>query len=239
MTAFVALSCRRPSPWKLPLEFQDLPDLRAAPAVDALVVVTDHAEVAAEAGKLREQRELGVVGVLVLVDEKIPVAPLVLLQQRRVLSEQRQRQEQQVVEVHRAHRAQPELIFRQELRGAELVFVAGVAGRSTGAQPREDAEQAVHVEPLVVDLQIAQQPLHQRSLIAGVEHGELRGECERLVLLADDPHPEGMEGAHGHPPRFRRAASAEGQHRTNQKHNVPDDSLSHHNKVSFVCECQR
>src|SRR5439155_20037254 len=72
--------------------------------------------------------------------------------------------------------------------------------------PPADSQQAAAVEPLVVDLQIAQQPLEERSLISAVENGELRRQPQRLMLLADDLHSEGVERAHRHPAGLGRPA---------------------------------
>ena len=61
-----------------------------------------------------------------------------------------------------------------------------------------------HIEALVVDLQIAQEPLHQRGLIARIQDGEFRRHAQVRVLLAHHPHPERVEGTHRH--RARRLA---------------------------------
>ena len=53
------------------LEVEDVADVGAAEAVDRLVVVADHHQVAVLAGEQLQQPVLGVVGVLVLVDEDV------------------------------------------------------------------------------------------------------------------------------------------------------------------------
>ena len=53
------------------LELEDVADVGAAPRVDALVVVADHGEVAVRAREEVGEPVLGVVGVLVLVDEHV------------------------------------------------------------------------------------------------------------------------------------------------------------------------
>ena len=114
-----------------------MPHLSAAPGVDALVVVADDAQVSADAGEKLQQPKLRIVGVLVFVDEQIAVALLVAGEDVRLLVEDLQRQEQQIIEVDRAQRAQPELVFRQELRGAQLVFVVGMAFGAAAALARK------------------------------------------------------------------------------------------------------
>jgi hypothetical protein len=56
----------RPS-WKL----RDVPDGRAAEAIQTLVFISGHAEVAALLGEIEEQLLLDVVGVLILIDRQV------------------------------------------------------------------------------------------------------------------------------------------------------------------------
>ena len=91
-------------------ELPDVPDVGAAPAVDGLVRVSDDAHVAVFAAEQAGQLVLGVVGVLVLVDEDVPVAGGVLLADPVVLAEQRDGLQQQVVEVERVGLGQDLLV---------------------------------------------------------------------------------------------------------------------------------
>ena len=84
---------------KVLLEAQDVVDLGAAPAVDRLVVVADAADVGRAAGDQPQPEILGDVGVLVLVDQRVAEAALVVGEHVRVLQEQPQHLEQQVAEV--------------------------------------------------------------------------------------------------------------------------------------------
>jgi len=59
----------------MPLEFQEVPGLRAAPAVDALVIVADDADVAFLAGEQADQVELQLVRVLELIDHDLLEPP--------------------------------------------------------------------------------------------------------------------------------------------------------------------
>ena len=58
-------------------ELEDVSDVRAAPAVDGLVLVADDADVRAFAGEQLHQLILRAVGVLVLVDQEIFVTAVV------------------------------------------------------------------------------------------------------------------------------------------------------------------
>ena len=66
------------------LEVEDVAQVRAAPGVDALVVVTDDGQVAMPPGELPDPQVLRPVGVLVLVDVEVAPALLVVRQHRRV-----------------------------------------------------------------------------------------------------------------------------------------------------------
>src|SRR3546814_20477920 len=81
------------------VEAQDIRDLRAAPAVHRLVVVTDDTDILA---RLREQAEpeiLAGVGVLIFVDEDIFEAVLILFEHVAVRLQYHQHMEQQIAEV--------------------------------------------------------------------------------------------------------------------------------------------
>ena len=62
------------------LEVEQVADLRAAEAVDALVGVADDADVAVRRPERDDELVLGAVGVLVLVDEHVHEAVLVALE---------------------------------------------------------------------------------------------------------------------------------------------------------------
>src|SRR5260221_673051 len=90
-------------------------------------------------------------------------------------------------------------VSAQTLRiGDQLVLLVDAVGGGAlarGAAAREDGGHPGHVEPLVVDLQVAQEPLDQRRLVAAVEDGKSCGEAQRRRLLAEEARPEGVEGA--------------------------------------------
>ena len=67
------------------LEAQDVADLGAAPAVDRLVVVADAAQIAMALRQQPQPQILRDVGVLVLVDQQIAEAPLVVGEDFRIV----------------------------------------------------------------------------------------------------------------------------------------------------------
>ena len=84
------------------LEVEDVAQVRAAPRVDALVVVADDGQVLALAGEVADPQVLRAVRVLVLVDVQVAPAILVVRQHAGRLVEQAHGLVEQVVEVERA-----------------------------------------------------------------------------------------------------------------------------------------
>ncbi len=69
-------------------EAEDVLERRAAEAIDALVVVADHRHVAVRLGEEADDLPLGMVRVLELVDQDVPIAAALLLEDGRVLAQQ-------------------------------------------------------------------------------------------------------------------------------------------------------
>src|SRR5262249_11445335 len=69
--AIVLLEADDATPREVPLEVEDVPEVRAAEPVDRLVGVADHAEISVTGRELAEESVLGGVRVLVLVDEDV------------------------------------------------------------------------------------------------------------------------------------------------------------------------
>ena len=81
------------------LKIENVADIRAAPAVDALVVIADNADIAAVLRKQLDQRILGEVGVLILVHVDVAELVAVALQNGRMIRKQLQRFHQQIVKI--------------------------------------------------------------------------------------------------------------------------------------------
>jgi hypothetical protein len=84
------------------LEVEDVPDGRPAERVHALVGVADDHQVPVAAGQQLDQVVLGAVGVLVLVDHQVREPALPPRPDVRVVPEQLDGPDDEVVEVHRA-----------------------------------------------------------------------------------------------------------------------------------------
>ena len=105
---------------KILLEAQDVVDLGAAPAIDRLVVVADAADVLPPLGEQPQPQILGDVGVLVLVDQHVAEALVVLGEHVRILAQDAERLEDQVAEIGGVEHLQPLLIGGIELAAAAV-----------------------------------------------------------------------------------------------------------------------
>jgi hypothetical protein len=131
--AVVALQLDHLGAGKILLEAQDVVDLRAAPAIDRLVVVADAADVLRHAlralGEQAQPHVLSRVGVLVLVDEDVAELVVIVLQDIRMVAEHADRVQQQVAEVAGVQRLQPVLVGGVEFAALAIGEGAGVALR--------------------------------------------------------------------------------------------------------------
>ena len=156
------------------LEVEDVGDVRAAPLVDALVIVADDADVAVLFGQRPDELVLDMVGVLVLVDHDVAESPLILIEHGLVALKEADRVEQQVVEVHRVVLLQ--FVFIALVDAEDHIFpVAGAECRPVG--PRGDllflaiadlAEERTDRELLLVDLLFFDDRFDDRLAVHGV-----------------------------------------------------------------------
>ena len=91
-------------------ELEDVPDVGSAERIDRLIRVPDHRQVPVLARQQLEQPVLGVVGVLVLVDEHVAEGRAVAVAHLLEELEHVDRAHEQVVEVHRVHAVQLGLV---------------------------------------------------------------------------------------------------------------------------------
>ncbi len=185
----------------VPLEVQDVPDIRPAERVDALGIVADHADVLEAFGQLANQQILDAVGILVLVHEDVLEPVLVPFQHVAVAGEEFQRLQEKVVEVQRIRVPQAALVFLVDLTGAldqgivpRLAVLCGpkhLVLRDADAAP--DARRA---ELLLGDPEGLHDAAHQRLGIVGVVDGEVAGIAELLGLEPEEAGAERMERPH-------------------------------------------
>ena len=202
-------------------------DGRPAPAVDGLVVVGHHRDVVVPGGQELHHLELGVVGVLELVDQDVAEAALVAAQHVGPRAQEAQGVGDLVAEVDDARLAHQLLVARvgpgqlAVLLGALApLLVLGQGGRRL-RQPlgvrhvlrRRDvlvlaaAEERDHrlemprgvAQGAVVGQGKLEQPVAEEDdLLGAVQHAEVRRQADLQGVLAHQPVAEGVEGGDLH-----------------------------------------
>ena len=126
---------------KMLLHVEEIGDFRAAPAVDALVVIADDAEIAMLAGERMDEIELGGVGVLIFVHHDVTILRAAGFEGVGMFGEQLQREENQVVEIHGVAGVQGGFVLRADVLGQR--GDAGIGKRGgVGAAVLVTAQQA-------------------------------------------------------------------------------------------------
>ena len=178
--AVVLLEADHAAAREVPLEVQDVPEVRAPEPVDGLVGVPDDAEVPVAGRELTQHPVLGGVGVLVFVDEHVPPELAVVAEHLRVPREELDRQAQEVVEIERAR-------------------ARGVGPRSA----RTDAPRRPRGDPV----RLRQDFLGSEELVLGTrDPGNSRGRSQRslvqpelAIALAHEREPVGLVVDHERP----------------------------------------
>ena len=186
---------------EIPAEAAHDAHVGAAPAVDALVVVADHAEVLRRAGERPHDAVLHLVHVLELVDEHVAEAPphLVAGDALGVL-EHAQHVEEQVVEIDGVRLLEEPLVRLEALHdrrvGEVLLVVLGGAEALLlrGVDAREHLPRRV---ALVVVLELLQDARHHGALIAVVVDDEAPLEPGGGVVAAEQARARRVERADG------------------------------------------
>ena len=199
--AVIALEADHLRAGKIALEAQDVLHLRAAPAIDRLVVVADHADIAGRAREQLEPQILHDVGVLILVHQHVFEAVAIVGEDFRLRAQDGQRVEQQIAEVRGVQRFQPLLILAIELAAlAEREAVAFAFRHGLRRQPLvlplvDHRGQRARGPALLVDIRGLKDLLHQAKLIVGIENGEIGFEAGKFRMAAQNLRADGMEGA--------------------------------------------
>ena len=84
---------------KILFKIEDIADIRAAPAIDGLIVIADHAKVAALRCQQPDKHILRVVRILIFVYMNIAQLTLICLQNRRMLGKQLKRFDNQIIKI--------------------------------------------------------------------------------------------------------------------------------------------
>ncbi len=193
------------------LETQDVVDLRAAPAIDRLVVVADAAQIARALREQAQPQILRDVGVLVLVDQHVAEALVIDREHVRVLAENPDRLQQEIAEIGGVQDLQPVLIGGVKLFALTVGKQCAIARRhvlrrQAAVLPAVDGPgEAARRPALLVDIFGRQDLLDEADLVVGIEDREARLQPCEFGMAAQDLRADRMERAE---PRhaFRRIA---------------------------------
>ena len=186
----------------VPLEVEDVADVRAAPREDRLVVVADHAEVLLEAREVTQEHVLRAVRVLVLVDQDVVIAVLPLFEGPVARLEQPAGKDEQIVEVDGVVLLEEGLVPAPHRRRDPVELAAGLVHEIRRAAElvlgrRDDgADRAGREEPLG-DACLPHRLPEERPLVGGVVDGEAAVQAHLGAVTPQQPGAEGVEGARG------------------------------------------
>ena len=188
------------------LKVEDVLDVGATPAVNRLVVVAHHHEVAVLGSQEVGNGVLGLVGVLVLVHADLAEALLIAVQHLGMLGEQLVRTGEQVIEVHRIGAREAALELCIDARGLLVGGAVGLQGhllrRNEGVLcVADDGADGVERVLLWVDVEVSHDVAHQTAGVIVVVDGEVGAVAKKLRVFAQDAHAHGVERADPHAAR--------------------------------------
>ena len=185
------------------LELEDVADVGAAEAVDRLGVVADDHQVPPLLGQQLQPAVLGVVGVLVLVDEHVAERAGVVVAHLLEQLEHVDRAHEQVVEVHRVHAVHLALVGPVDVghrlleeRAHHLRIRIGVAQLVLGVG--DLVVDRRRREPLGVDPELVEAALDQPPRVGLVVDREPARVPELVGVGAEHPGAGGVERHHPH-----------------------------------------
>ena len=183
---------------------QDVLDGGTTEAVDALVVVAHHADVALRAGEQAHQTELRHAGVLILVHQQVAVFVLVELAHVRVLGQQLHGLVNEIIEVESTGFFQTLLVGRIDAGGQGTFCVLGGAGKGL-LRADQLVLPAAHLvdgcfdgQEFVIHIQVLVNGLHHALRVIGIVDGEAAGIADLLGPAAQDAHTGRVEGGRKH-----------------------------------------
>ena len=147
---------------------------------------------------------LGDVGVLVLIDEDLLEAVLVVLEHVGTLPEHAHGPDEEVVEVHRVRGHEAPLVLAIGLGDAALVDGPGPRFEGGGVDQvrlgrADDAEHGPGREALLVDAEVVEDMLDEPAAVAVVVDRETMPVADPVRVAAQHANTGGVEGRHPHP----------------------------------------
>ena len=199
--AIVAFESDHGGAGKILLEAENVVDLGAAPAIDRLVVVADAADVPPALGEEPQPEILRDIGVLVLVDQHVAEALLIVGEHVGMLAEDPERFEKKVAEIGGVENLQTLLIGLIELPPASIgegacVGLRHVLRRQPAVLPGVDPSGELSRRPaLLVDPFGLDDLLHQADLVVGVEDREIGLQSDQFGMAPEELRADRVEGA--------------------------------------------
>ncbi len=179
---------------KMVFKAQDISNIRATPAIDRLIVITDRTDIAMLRRQHGHQLELDRVGILILVNKEILVAPAMLLKHVRELTPQRNDQQQQVIKVDHVHGFQTRLVAAIDI--GQRSRPHGVGRINVRRREQAGLGNADVIEEIAVTQLPARHPLfaqdiaHQPNLITFRGNIEVRTVSQVADFRAQQSHAE-------------------------------------------------
>ena len=178
------------------LKLRDVRDLRAAPAVDALVIVTHHADIVGRGHQRLQKPHLERIRVLELIHHHVVMPRLHLLAHVGVFFEQFDAEQQQIVEIHHVARAHLVLVALHHRRIGGLLRIAERA--AVILRLADAGEHHARVDALFFRQQVFEDLFDQALLLRLAVDDEVFLVAEVLRELAQQPRAERVEGADHH-----------------------------------------
>ena len=190
------------------LELEDVPHVRTPELVDRLVAVADDADVVVLLGQGQHEVVLDDVGVLVLVDQDVLEAALVVGEEVGLGVEELDGLGEEVVEVHGPGALEAGLVLPEDVADLPLVDHLGGLGVLVGrhAVVLGRADHRVHRprrEALRVERQVADHVAGEAVGVGLVVDRELLRIREPVGIPPEDPHASRVEGRDPHLLRHR------------------------------------
>ena len=183
----------------IPLEIQDIGDVRPPEGVNRLVRIPHHANVPVMGSQQVGEHVLGVVGVLIFIHVDILEFPPVIIEGVGYLAKQPDRLHQEVVKIHRLIGPQLVLVGFVDPRGdlfpEALRLFPHLPGRK---EPVFGLADPVKITARIVLLRIQvlffENLFDDAHLVGHIQNGEIAGIADPLPVPPQDAHAHGVEG---------------------------------------------
>ena len=171
---------------KVSFKLQQVRSLGSTPSVDALVVITHHADIRPVAAcQQTDQLELKGIRILKFIHHDMTVTGPPLITGLGMITEQCPRLEKEIVEVHRIERAQLVLILGKKTAQGRVRGLGFAHPEILGLA--DDGPCQLGIDRVLLVMDPRRQLLHQTDLVGLVEDAEVLLVSEEVSVLAEHP----------------------------------------------------